>query len=75
MGTCWSLAVSLSLSEWHPVARVKSVEKKKFGVYQSLVAEPTVDFSRLEEVLIILTDAKDCDTGAAGARRGKNKGG
>jgi rod shape-determining protein MreC len=58
-----------------PVARVKSVEKKKFGVYQSLVAEPTVDFSRLEEVLIILTDPKDCDTGAAGTRRGKNKGG
>ena len=58
-----------------PVARVKSVEKKKFGVYQTLVAEPTVDFSRLQEVLIILTDAKDCDTGTAGARRGKNKGG
>ena len=58
-----------------PVARVISVEKKKFGVYQSLVAEPTVDFSRLEEVLIILTDSKDCDTGAAGNRRGKVKGG
>lgn len=58
-----------------PVARVKAVEKKNFGVYQSLVAEPTVDFSRLEEVLIILTDSKDCDTGAGGARRGKNKGG
>lgn len=58
-----------------PVARVKSVEKRKFGVYQSLVAEPTVDFSRLEEVLIILTDPKDCDTGAGTARRGKNKGG
>lgn len=58
-----------------PVARVKSVEKKKFGVYQSLVAEPTVDFSRLEEVLIILTDPKDCDAGATGTRRGKNKGG
>lgn len=57
-----------------PVARVTSVEKKKFGVYQTLVAEPTVDFSRLEEVLIILTDAKDCDTGSGG-RRGKNKGG
>jgi len=58
-----------------PVARVKSVEKKKFGVYQSLVAEPTVDFSRLEEVLIILIDPKDCDAGAGGGRRGKNKGG
>jgi rod shape-determining protein MreC len=56
-----------------PVARVKSVEKKNFGVYQSLVAEPTVDFSRLEEVLIILTDSKDCDTGAGGVRRGKTK--
>jgi rod shape-determining protein MreC len=58
-----------------PVARVKSVEKKKFGVYQSLVAEPTVDFSRLEEVLIILTDDKDCESGAGTSRRGKNKGG
>lgn len=58
-----------------PVARVISVEKKKFGVYQSLVAEPTVDFSRLEEVLIILTDDKNCETGAGGNRRGKNKGG
>lgn len=57
-----------------PVARVKSVEKKKFGIYQSLVAEPTVDFSRLEEVLIILTDPKDCDTGSGG-RRGKKQGG
>src|SRR4051812_19176068 len=59
-----------------PVARVKSVEKKKFGVYQSLSAEPTVDFSRLEEVLIILTDSKDCETGGSGGRRGKkDKGG
>jgi rod shape-determining protein MreC len=58
-----------------PVARVKSVEKKKFGGYQSRVAEPTVDFSRLEEVLIILTDDKDCDSGAGANRRGKNKGG
>jgi rod shape-determining protein MreC len=58
-----------------PVARVKSVEKKKFGIYQTVLAEPTVNFSRLEEVLIILTDAKDCDTGSAGGRRGKNKGG
>ena len=58
-----------------PVARVKSVETKKFGVYQTLGAEPTVDFSRLEEVLIILTDPRDCDMGAAGAARGKNKGG
>lgn len=57
-----------------PVARVKSVEKKNFGVYQSLVAEPTVDFSRLEEVLIILTDAKECEANTTPSR-GKKKGG
>jgi len=47
-----------------PVARVKKVEKRNFGIYQTVDAEPTVDFSRLEEVLIILTDAKDCASGA-----------
>lgn len=57
-----------------PVARVKSVEKKNFGVYQSLVAEPTVDFSRLEEVLIILTDPRECEAGAT-TPKGKKKGG
>jgi rod shape-determining protein MreC len=58
-----------------PVARVIDVEKKKFGIYQSVVAEPTVDFSRLEEVLIILTDVKDCETGAGAGRRNKHTGG
>lgn len=47
-----------------PVARIKKVEKRNFGIYQSVEAEPTVDFSRLEEVLIILTDSKDCESGA-----------
>lgn len=55
-----------------PVARVKKVEKRNFGIYQSVDAEPTVDFSRLEEVLIILTDPKDCDAGAgAGAKKAR----
>jgi rod shape-determining protein MreC len=44
-----------------PVARVTKVEPRDFGIYQSVVAEPTVDFSRLEEVLIILIDSEDCD--------------
>jgi rod shape-determining protein MreC len=48
-----------------PVARVKKVERRNFGIYQSVEAEPTVDFSRLEEVLIILTDSKECESGAA----------
>ncbi len=47
-----------------PVARVTKVEKRNFGIYQSVEAEPTVDFSRLEEVLILLTDSKECEAGA-----------
>ncbi len=47
-----------------PVARVTKVEKRNFGIYQSVEAEPTVDFSRLEEVLILLTDSKECESGA-----------
>ncbi|HWA71211.1 MAG TPA: rod shape-determining protein MreC [Polyangiaceae bacterium] len=45
-----------------PVARVSKLQKRDFGIYSSVEAEPTVDFSRLEEVLIILNDAEDCDT-------------
>ncbi len=44
-----------------PVGRVTKVEKRDFGIYQTVEAEPTVDFSRLEEVLIVLTDTKDCE--------------
>ena len=36
-----------------PVARVSKVVKRDFGMYQAVEAIPTVDFSRLEEVLII----------------------
>jgi rod shape-determining protein MreC len=36
-----------------PVARVKEVVKRDFGIYQEVIATPTVDFSRLEEVLIV----------------------
>jgi len=43
-----------------PVARVVKVDKRDFGIYQSVEAEPAVDFSRLEEVLIVLSDTKDC---------------
>jgi rod shape-determining protein MreC len=45
-----------------PVARINKVQKRGFGIYQTVEAEPTVDFSRLEEVLIILTDSEGCDT-------------
>jgi rod shape-determining protein MreC len=43
-----------------PVAKVTEVVKRDFGIYQQLEAEPVVDFSRLDEVLIVLTDTKDC---------------
>ena len=43
-----------------PVARVVKVDKRDFGIYQSVEAEPAVDFSRLNEVLIVLSDTKDC---------------
>ena len=45
-----------------PVARVTTVDRRDFGIYQSVEAEPTVDFSRLEEVLIIMVDTSDCET-------------
>ncbi len=38
-----------------PVARVAKVVRRDFGIYQTVVAEPTVDFSRLREVLIVIT--------------------
>ncbi len=43
-----------------PVARITAITKREFGEYQQVVAEPTVDFSRLEEVLIIVGEVKDC---------------
>src|SRR5262249_124505 len=51
-----------------PVARVKKIEKRNFGIDQTVEAEPTVDFSRLEEVLVILSDTKDCETPSMGRR-------
>jgi rod shape-determining protein MreC len=43
-----------------PVARVSQITKRDFGIYQQVEAAPTVDFSRLDEVLIVLSDPKDC---------------
>lgn len=46
-----------------PVARVTEVVKRDFGAYQEVIAEPTVDFSRLSEVLIVVGEVKDCPRG------------
>lgn len=37
------------------VATVTAVTKRDFGIYQQVEAVPTVDFSRLEEVLIVVS--------------------
>jgi rod shape-determining protein MreC len=42
-----------------PVARVTKVVKRDFGMFQEVEASPTVDFSRLEEVLIITSPPGD----------------
>jgi rod shape-determining protein MreC len=42
-----------------PVARVTRVVRRDFGMYQVVEAVPTVDFSRLEEVLIITSPPGD----------------
>jgi rod shape-determining protein MreC len=43
-----------------PVAKVTEVVKRDFGEYQLISAEPTVDFARLEEVLVVTGEVKDC---------------
>ncbi len=53
-----------------PVAKVTDVKKRDFGIYQEVEAEPTVDFSRLEEVLVLLIDTKDCEPRREARKRG-----
>jgi rod shape-determining protein MreC len=43
-----------------PVAKVTKVVRREFGIYQRVEARPTVDFSRLNEVLIILNEQGNC---------------
>lgn len=52
-----------------PVARVTQVIRRDFGIWQTVEAEPSVDFSRLEEVLVVLTDPSDCDAAPAATGR------
>jgi rod shape-determining protein MreC len=51
------------------VAKVAQVVKRDFGSYQTVIAEPTVDFSRLDSVLIVVGAVPgDCPRLAQGAR-------
>ena len=54
--------VGCRFPEGIPVARATEVVKRDFGEYQQVVAEPTVDFSRMEEVLVVTGQVKDCPT-------------
>jgi len=36
-----------------PIGVVTQVIKRDFGIYQQVIASPAVDFSRLEEVLVV----------------------
>lgn len=47
-----------------PVGTVKQLVKRDFGIYQQVLATPAVDFSRLEEVLIVTTAPADSGQGA-----------
>lgn len=54
-----------------PIGVVTNVVKRDFGIYQEVVAAPAVDFSRLEEVIIVTgapvdepTASKDAPPGA-----------
>jgi len=42
-----------------PVATVTEVQKRDFGNFQTVTASPAVDFSRLEEVLIVVSPPGD----------------
>ncbi len=46
-----------------PVAEVTEVIPKDFGSYQEVLARPTVDFSRLSDVLILLEERDNCESG------------
>jgi rod shape-determining protein MreC len=54
-----------------PVARVVRVVKREFGIYQEVEATPTVDFSRLEEVLILTSPQGDDPNAPAPPKGGR----
>jgi rod shape-determining protein MreC len=61
-----------------PVGTVTHVVKRDFGIYQQVIASPAVDFSRLEEVLIVTSAADEppqAARDAPGAVPGAGRGG
>jgi rod shape-determining protein MreC len=56
-----------------PVARVTKVNKQEIGRDQEVEAEPTVDFSRLDSVLILTTPPGELDDTKGAAKPGAPK--
>lgn len=56
-----------------PIGVVTHVVKRDFGIYQEVVAAPAVDFSRLEEVLIVTDAPPDDPTASRDAPAGAPK--
>jgi rod shape-determining protein MreC len=36
------------------IGNVKSVDRQEFGLFQAIEVDPSVDFSHLEEILVLL---------------------
>lgn len=62
--------VGLRFPKGIPVCTVSKIQKRDFGVYQQVGCTPTVDFSRLEEVVVVLGGR---DVPAPTASSGKEK--
>ncbi len=52
-----------------PVAKVTSVVRRDFGIYQTVEATPAVDLSRLEDVLIVTATGPDAQGPTAAEER------
>lgn len=55
------------------VCTVSKVMKRDFGIYQDILCTPTVDFSRLEEVVIVLGGKLEPAASATAPTKGKEK--
>jgi rod shape-determining protein MreC len=70
------LLVTTGKGKWFPkglsVARVTKVQKRELGRDQDVEATPTVNFSRLDDVLILITPPSDDEEGPHGSIGGSS---
>jgi rod shape-determining protein MreC len=59
--------VGLRFPKGVPVCKVQKIVKRDFGIYQQVTCVPTVDFSRLGEVLVVLEPRSAMAPAAPGA--------